>query len=340
MSRPVIAFVALALCASSAGAQNGDRQGENQPALPPDLVVPEAPVLTPEEALASFQLHAGFELQLVAAEPLVVDPVQIVFDERGRLWVVEMRGYMPDPKGTGEREPRGCIAILSDTDGDGRMDQREVFADGLVLPRAVHPCEGGALVIAPPELLFLRDDDGDGAFDTREILEARVDGLENPEHAINGLLYGRDNWYHLANWSAKYRRVEGKWLARRTGGGGQWGLSQDDAGRLFFNTNSDPLRADVVPSTYARRNPGLAGSQRRRAREGRAVPSPDICIKTRHTHHPQRTSGSGNASFYRLSPAEAADADGARHAVLHLDDQFVAAMGIRRALDQRRLHGG
>lgn len=259
MSRRAIAFVALALCASSAGAQNGDRQGENQPALPPDLVVPEAPVLTPEEALASFQLHAGFELQLVAAEPLVVDPVQIVFDERGRLWVVEMRGYMPDPMGTGEREPRGCIAILSDTDGDGRMDQREVFADGLVLPRAVHPCEGGALVIAPPELLFLRDDDGDGAFDTREILEARVDGLENPEHAINGLLYGRDNWYHLANWSAKYRRVEGKWLARRTGGGGQWGLSQDDAGRLFFNTNSDPLRADVVPSTYARRNPHQRG---------------------------------------------------------------------------------
>ncbi|MEZ6015038.1 MAG: c-type cytochrome [Planctomycetota bacterium] len=251
-------LVATAL-AAAASAQNGDRQGEEQPPLPPDLVVPPAPVLSPTEALASFALHPGFRIELVAAEPLVVDPVQIVFDERGRLWVVEMRGYMPDADGKGEREPVGCIAILTDTDHDGVFDQREVFIDGLVLPRSVHPCAGGALVVAPPQVLFLRDDDGDGKVDTRELLEPRVDGLDSPEHAINGLVYGRDNWYHLANWGAKYRRVGDKWTARRTNGGGQWGLSQDDVGRMFYNTNSDPLRADVVPSTYARRNPNQRG---------------------------------------------------------------------------------
>lgn len=282
MQRPrrteqLVSALALALATQGAAlGQNGDREGEEQPPLPPDLVVPPAPALTPAEALATFALHPGFRIELVAAEPLVEDPVQIVFDERGRLWVVEMRGYMPDALGTGEREPVGCIAILTDTDGDGVMDEREVFADRLVLPRSVHPCEGGALVVAPPQVLFLRDEDGDGAIDTRELLEPRVDGLDSPEHAINGLLFGRDNWYHLANWGAKYRRVEGKWVAQRTNGGGQWGLSQDDVGRMYFNTNSDPLRGDLVASTYARRNPnqrGFVGANQRFATDLSTWPS-------------------------------------------------------------------
>ena len=86
-----------------------------------------AAVLSPEEALDAFSIAPGFEIELVAAEPLVEDPVAMAWDEYGRLYVVEMRGYMPDAYGTGSEEPVGQVVRLEDTDGDGRMDTSEVF---------------------------------------------------------------------------------------------------------------------------------------------------------------------------------------------------------------------
>ncbi len=240
--------------------QAGDKKGEAQDALPADLVIPSAAVLTPEEQLAEFALPPGFSIQLVAAEPMVVDPVQIVFDELGRLWVVEMRGYMPDIVGTGEKEPIGYIAILTDTDGDGVMDERENFASDLVLPRGVAPMYGGALCLLPPDLVFLADDDGDGVFDTREVVVTGLTGgLKNPEHAINSPVIGLDNWVHFANWNKSVRRVvdedgKGTWLIRQERGQGQWGLAQDDVGRFVRNTNPHPMFIDVAPSHYAVRN--------------------------------------------------------------------------------------
>ncbi|MEM8710031.1 MAG: c-type cytochrome, partial [Planctomycetota bacterium] len=243
-----------------AAAQAGDRKDEVQGDLPADLVIPPAPVLSPEEEHATFALPPGFEIELVAAEPLVIDPVQITFDEFGRLWVVEMNGYMPDIDGNGEHDPICTIAILEDTDGDGQMDTREAFAKDLVLPRGVVPMHGGALCILPPDLIFLRDDDGDGEFDTREVVQTGLrQGLANPEHAINSPVMGIDNWVHFANWDKRVRRVfdeEGQpsWEVERVRGGGQWGLSMDDVGRLMRNTNSNPLYCDLVPGHYAVRN--------------------------------------------------------------------------------------
>ncbi|MEM9381363.1 MAG: PVC-type heme-binding CxxCH protein [Planctomycetota bacterium] len=259
---PLRAAIALALTALSplASGQAGDRKGEVQGDLPPDLEIPSAPVLSPEDERATFALPPGFSIDLVAAEPLVVDPVQVVFDELGRLWVVEMRGYMRDAVGTGEREPIGHIAILTDVDGDGTMDEREEFASDLVLPRGVAPMYGGALCILPPDLVFLADDDGDGTFDTREVvLSGLTKGLENPEHAINSPVIGLDNWVHFANWNRSVRRVvddegNGTWLVRRERGSGQWGLAQDDVGRFVRNTNPNPMFFDVAPSHYSVRN--------------------------------------------------------------------------------------
>ena len=259
---PLTLLLALAPFAliETAAAQAGDREGDPQTDLPADLVVPIAPVMTPEEELATFELPPGFVIELVAAEPLVVDPVQITFDEFGRMWVVEMTGYMPDIDGNGEKDPIGTIAVLTDVDGDGTMDARANFASELVLPRGVVPLHGGALCILPPELVFLRDDDGDGEFDTREVVATGLTaGLGNPEHAINTPTIGIDNWIHFANWSKRVRRVfdesgKPRWEVEQVRGGGQWGLSMDDVGRLMRNTNPNPLYCDIVPSHYAVRN--------------------------------------------------------------------------------------
>src|SRR5258707_297574 len=157
--------LALSVLAKRGAAQIGDRAdkaGEVQKSLVPADQIPPAPALTPEEAMKSFKLAPGFKLELAACEPLVEDPVAIAFGPDGRLWVVEMRGYMTDLDGTGEDQPVGRVVVLRDRDGDGRYDESTVFADGLVLPRAIALVGDGALIGAPPELTFWRDTDGDG----------------------------------------------------------------------------------------------------------------------------------------------------------------------------------
>ncbi len=246
----------LAACAPAL-AQRGDVKGEEQPPLPDAWRKPPPAVRSAEESLAEFRVDAGLRVELVASEPLVKSPVCAAFDERGRLYVCEMTSYMRDIDGADEGRPDGVVALLEDLDGDGRMDKRSEFLSGLVLPRAVAPTRGGVLVIAPPELLFALDTDGDGRADETRVLERGLAGLASPEHAINGLHYALDNWFWCANAPVRYR-WNGATLERgRTAGGGQWGISEDARGRIFFNDNSNPLRCDLYPSHYAVRNPAL-----------------------------------------------------------------------------------
>ena len=119
-------------------AQQGDRPDEVQNPIPSEWKIPPAPVLSPEEALATLTVVPGFRVEIVAAEPLLGDPVAVALGPDGRLWVVEMRGYMPDIEGTGENEPVGSVAVLEDTNGDGRFDHRTVFLDKLILPELAH----------------------------------------------------------------------------------------------------------------------------------------------------------------------------------------------------------
>lgn len=269
-------LISLVLLAGAATAQNGDRKGEVQAPLPDDLVIPEAPLLSPAAQRETFRLESGLVAELVAEEPLVVDPVQIVFDERGRLWVCEMRGYMRDAEATGEAEPIGCVAMLEDTDGDGVMDVRHDFLTDLVLPRAIQPTRGGLLVITPPVLMFAQDTDDDGVADDVRVLETGMNGIGNPEHAINGLVYGLDNWFRCAKSNARYR-WDGEELVRGvTAGGGQWGVAFDAWGRAFYNTNPDPLRGDPFPSHYTVRNPNhgtASGANRGYVRDKSVWPS-------------------------------------------------------------------
>src|SRR4051812_18592483 len=134
MKRFSVALLALLSCGFPAFAQIGDKAGEAQPPIVPKELIPPAPALTPEQELKTFQVAPGFHVELVASDPLIGDPVFAQFAPDGRLWVVEMRSYMPDLDGHGEDQPTGRVVILSDTDGDGRMDKSDVFIDQLVMP--------------------------------------------------------------------------------------------------------------------------------------------------------------------------------------------------------------
>lgn len=214
--------------------------------------------LSPEEELATFKLAPGFRAELVAAEPLVDTPVALAWDEKGRMFVCEMRDYMHNVEGTGEDQKNGRIVMLEDVDGDGRMDKRTVFADGLCMPRAVLCVNGGLLVGEPPNLWFMKDTDGDGVADTKESIDASFGtGGGQPEHMANSPLWMLDNWIYVANHSKRYRLREGRFEDQVSDRRGQWGLTQDDFGRPFFNSNSDFLRANLFAESLGNRNPNF-----------------------------------------------------------------------------------
>jgi len=261
MLRSISLVTLLIACAAPGSAQSGDRKGETQQHLPEHVKVPPAPVRTPEQEAATFKLAPGFRAELVASDPLVGDPISMQFGPDGRLWVLEMRGYMPNANADGEREPVGIVAVLTDTDGDGRYDHRQVFADKLVMPRAISLIGDGLLVAEPPRLWFMRDTNNDGVADEKTELANDYGNTTNPEHNANGLMWAMDNWIYSANHTVRLRyEGDGKFKRENTVTRGQWGISQDDTGRLFYNSNSDPLRHDAIPSAYLRRNPNFAAT--------------------------------------------------------------------------------
>ena len=228
---------------------------------PPDVqkVSDDSPALSPDEALKTFYMPPGYRLELVASEPLVQDPIVMDWDLQGRIWVVEMPGFVPDLQ-TAEpfMEPIGKIVVLEDTNHDGKMDKRTVFADNLVLARSLKVLDAGVLVAEPPNVWLMKDTDGDLKMDKKELVtdqygrrEARV------EQNANGFFWGLDNWMHTANGDVLLRFKDGKFEVRKTLSRGEWGVTQDDAGRIYRNTNESILHADLVPTPYFMRNPNL-----------------------------------------------------------------------------------
>ena len=218
---------------------------------------PPAP-LSPEEALKAIKVPAGFKVELVASEPMIQAPIAISWDDQARLYVCEMRGYMHDVDGTGEDQPIGRVSRLEDTDGDGKMDKATVFVDNLVLPRAVMALGDGVLVNEPPNLVWYRDTDGDGVADKKEIVTDRyATAGGQPEHMANSPTWMMNNWITSAGYGYRFRFQNGQFVKDETTSFGQWGLTQDDWGRRFTNTNSDLLRVDLVPPSYYLRNPRI-----------------------------------------------------------------------------------
>lgn len=231
------------------------------------------PPKSPEEALASFRVRSGFRVELVAAEPVVVDPIAFEWGADGRLWVVEMRDY---PLGLdGKGQPGGVVKVLHDTDGDGVYDTAISFLDGLPFPSSVMPWRKGALIAAAPDLIYAEDIDGDGRADSRKVL---FTGFKpgNQQHRFNGFAWGLDGWIYAANGDSggtvksfatgKELSISGRDFRFRPDTGEmetvsaqtQFGRRRDDWGNWFGNNNPTWLWHVTVPEHYLRRNPQLA----------------------------------------------------------------------------------
>ena len=196
-----------------------------------------------------YKVADGFEIQLAASEPLIEAPVDMDFDNQGRMWVIEMRGFMPNIAGTGEDVPNGRISILGGFDKQGKAHDAKVFLDSLVLPRAIALVYGGVLYAAPPNLWFVEiNNDKPGKRTLVDSLYA--DQYSNPENQANGLMMGIDNWIYSAYSTTRYQLKDGKWIHEPTSFRGQFGMTKDNYGRLYYNYNELHLAGDyVLPNT-------------------------------------------------------------------------------------------
>ncbi len=220
---------------------------------------PSARPLSPEEAVRTFSTPPGYRVELVAAEPLIESPILIDFDADGRLWALEMLSFLPDASGRDAREPLNRVVVLEDLDDDGRMDKRTVFADRLLMPRALKVLDQGVLVGEPPNLWLMRDTNGDLTADTKTAVAGNYGNPgANIEHNANGTLWAMDNVIYSSEhaWNLRFRN--GAFESVPALSRGQWQISQDDAGRVYRNVNDSPLFVDYTPAHYFLRNPNSA----------------------------------------------------------------------------------
>lgn len=236
-----------------------------------------------DEALKAIHVPKGYEVQLVAAEPLVKDPVAIDWAPDGRLWVAEMADY---PSGI-DGKPGGRVRILEDLDGDGVYDKSSLFLEGLNFPAGIMSWRKGVLIAAAPDIIYAEDTDGDGKADLRKTL---FTGFKqgNQQLRVNGLRWGLDNRVHGANGShhpgyaagvkitspisdlsfdlgsLDFRMQPDKGLLEPLSGPSQFGRARDDWGNWFGVQNSFPLWHYVLEHRYLSRNPDFAAPDPRR----------------------------------------------------------------------------
>jgi mono/diheme cytochrome c family protein/glucose/arabinose dehydrogenase len=242
---------ALTFCALACMAGGAEKKGYTY-VIPFDQIPP-SPAHTPVDALKTFKLHEDFEIGIAASDPQIENPLAIRFDGNGRMWVVEMRAYMPNANAEGEEDPIGRISILTDTDGDGSYDDYKVFMDGLVQPRSIALYKNGILYAGHEKLSFVENvNDKPGKI---SLIDENYAGKGNVEHRANGLMRGLDNWIYNVKSDARYREIDGKWVKETTDFRGQWGISQNNYGRIFYNENWFGMKADQLLPNLLRRNP-------------------------------------------------------------------------------------
>ncbi len=269
---------------------------------------------SPEKSQAAWRIDGDYELQLVAAEPLVCDPADVVWDERGRMFVAEMRDYPFPP----EHGPRlGRIRLLEDRDGDGKMDHARTWAENLKDVQGMLCFDGGLLLTSREGLLFLKDTNDDGVADQRTPLYT----TNTPQHSQLQLASPRwrlDNTIHLNNgingkeihpsgkpaekfayggFNLVYDPRTGK--LRKESGVGQFGATLDDFGRVFFCSNRNPAMLEVLPRALADRNPfaGFAATHENIQESAARVYPLELSHTTSVAHAGTHTSACGLAVY-------------------------------------------
>lgn len=161
---------------------------------------------TPEEERLSFVLPPGFEVTLYASEPDITKPINMDFDEKGRLWVTQSSEY---PIAAGEGRGTDRITILEDTNGDGRADKIKDFTNDLNIPIGIMPVKRGAIAFSIPNLYRFTDTDNDGKADQREVLLGEF-GHEDTHGMVNNLIRGFDGWMHASHGFTNTSVIAGK----------------------------------------------------------------------------------------------------------------------------------
>jgi len=201
---------------------------------------PPSKPLSPAESMKKVALPAGYHLELVAAEPMVQEPVAIAWDGNGRMFVAEMNTYMLDVYGTDKYKPVSRIKLLEDTNGDGKMDKVSVYIDKMVLPRMILPLDDRLIVneTNTNHLYSYRDTNNDGVADEKiRVYENDLVDTRNLEHQKSGLIWNIDNYIYVSRDPIRFRYKKGVIVADSLieDPGGQWGLTNDNYGRLFFS---------------------------------------------------------------------------------------------------------
>ncbi|MFO0896490.1 MAG: PVC-type heme-binding CxxCH protein [Pirellulales bacterium] len=183
-----------ALAAAALGVLLGASAQAADDPIPHNQDAPPNEARSPAEAAAKMTVPPGFSVEVVAAEPDIVNPVAMTFDERGRVWITESLEYPRREPGVG----RDRVKVLEDTDGDGRMDKFTLFAEGLNIPSGIAVGHGGVWVANSPDLLFLQDTDGDGRADKQEVVLTGF-GRDDTHELPNSLTWGPDGWLYGLN---------------------------------------------------------------------------------------------------------------------------------------------
>lgn len=275
---PVLTLVALIFLQSFAPPlDSAEKESASQKSLADSL--PRLEPATPEAALKKFRLQNGFQMELLAAEPLTTDPVAMQYDENGLAYVIEMNDYPYTDKSKDEAwavqksAPIGKVRVLEDLDGDGKFDRSTIFADQLSWPTGLAFWKGGVFVSATPDIWYFKDTDGDHKADIKRKVFTGFRKF-NVQAVMNNLKWGLDHQIYgaggsnggtiQANGLSKTNPIN---MGRRDfrfdaetekfeviSGGARFGNTFDDWGNRFICNIRNPLMQIVLPAKYLVRN--------------------------------------------------------------------------------------